>query len=359
MRVVNVAQPTTAGVARCVADLVRGGLAADLDVTVVCPDDGPLGPELRDAGATWEPLAMDRSPGRRDLVAVARLRPLLADADVVHLHSSKAGAVGRLAVRRGRRGPVVAYTPHGWGWLVGGPMAPVYRRVERALAGRADVIIAVSEEDREAGAPVLGRRADRLRVIPKGVDVTRFGPDGPVADRTDDPLVVCVGRLSRQKGQDVAVDALRRLAAGTARLRLVGDGPDRPALEEQARRLGVSARVELVGSTDPSPHLRAADVVIVPSRWDALSLSLLEAMATGRPVVATDAAGSATLDGVGTLVPVDDAPALASAVDDLLDDRDERERLGAAARERVLERHRLDAMVTTTVDLWRSLAARR
>lgn len=355
----NVAQPTTGGVAVCVRSLVLAGVDAGMDVTVVCPDEGPLGPDLAEAGANWVPLTMRRSPGPTDVVAAARLRPLLADADVVHLHSSKAGAIGRLAVHRGRRGPGVAYTPHGWGWLVGGPFAPLYRRVERSLAGRADTIVAVSEADRAAGARALGGRADRLRVIPNGVDTDRFTPKGPAAERKAAPLVVCVGRLSREKGQDLAIDALARLRTPDARLRLVGDGPERHALEAQAQRLGLGQRLEFIGHADPSPHLRAADVVVVPSRWDAQSLCLLESMATGQPVVATAVAGTEALGEGGIVVAPEDVDALATAVDDLLGDPDQRRRRGAAGRSTALSHHRLDQMTERTLDLWRTLATGR
>ncbi|MEL7208310.1 MAG: glycosyltransferase [Actinomycetota bacterium] len=355
----NVAQPTTGGAAVVVRHLVERGLAAGMDLTVVCPDEGPLGPDVAAIGATWIPLAMRRAPGPWDVLAAWRLRPLLAAADVVHLHSSKAGAVGRVAVRRRGSGPGVAYTPHGWGWLVGGPLAPVYRGVERVLAGRADAIVAVSEADRVEGAGVLGRRRDRLQVIPNAVDTDHFTPEGPVADRTDAPLVVCVGRLSFEKGQDVAIDALARMTTPDARLRLVGDGPARADLLDRAGRLGVADRLELAGHTDPSPHLRAADVVTVPSRWDAQSLCLLEAMAAGKSVVATAVTGSDALGDGGTVVPSEDPDALAAALDELLGDRGRRRTMGVAGRRTVLESHRLEQATSATMDLWRSLAPSR
>lgn len=340
----------------CVDALTRAGLEAGLSMTVVCPDDGPLGPALRAAGADWVPLAMRRSPHPGDLGPLIALRRLVTAPSVVHLHSSKAGALGRIAVRR-RGGPTVVYTPHGWGWLVGGALAPAYRLVERGLAGRADAIVAVSEDDRAAGAAVLGTRSDRLQVIPNGVDTTRFTPDGPVAERTVDPLAVCVGRLCRAKGQDLALEAVRRSAVPNLRLRLLGDGPDRPALEERARRLGIADRVEFAGAVDdPSPHLRAADVVVVPSRWDAQSLSLLEAMSTGRPVVATAVSGTAALGDGGAVVPVGDPSALAEALDRLLVDPEAGDHLGAANRRTALEHHRVDQMTATTIELWRTLA---
>ena len=359
LRVLLVSQPVTDGVAVCVRDLAAAGVAAGVDVTVACPAGGDLPGWATGAGASWERVDMGRAPAPGDAAAAARVRRLAADRDVVHLHSSKAGAVGRLALAatpRGRR-PGSAFTPHGWSWLVGGRLAPAYRAAERALAGVTDTVVCVSGDELDGGRAVLGRAAARARVIENGVDVERFSPGGEAAARDGDPLLVCVGRLARQKGQDVAVDALARMADRRARLRLVGTGPEAAAVADRAAAAGVADRVELVGAVpDPAPHLRAADVVLVPSRWDGLSLALLEAMAAGAAVVATRVSGASVLDGVGLLVPPDDPGALAAAADRLLAHPDERARLGAAARARAVERFDVRRSVAATLDLWRELA---
>ena len=167
-----------------------------------------------------------------------------------------------------------------------------------------------------------------------------------------------VGRLTRQKGQDVAVRALAAMQTPGAVLRLVGDGPDRAALLELAASLGLSARIELTGTVDDTaPHLRAADVVIAPSRWEGLSLTLLEAMACGAPIVASRVAGTAALGGVGVLVAPDDPTALAAAADQLLADPDRAKACGAAARARAVERFALEDSVASNLALWREVAS--
>ncbi len=314
-----------------------------------------------DAGATWVDLEMERAPHRSDLSAIRALRSLMSSHDLVHLHSSKAGALGRLAVATlpASRRPACAFTPHGWSWLVGGALSPAYRAFERAASRLADAIVAVSDEDMARGLQVLGQRAaPGLRVIENGVDTIRFGPEGPSAPRSGEPLIVCIGRLSPEKGQDLAIRALAAMRTPNARLRLVGSGRDAELLAGLARRLGIADRVEFMGeSRRTEEELRAADVVLVPSRYDGLSLVLLEAMSTGSAVVATRATGASALEGVGVLVDVGDPGTMAEAVDEMLADPGRREKLGGAARDRVIERYSLAESTDRTMALWHELAA--
>jgi glycosyltransferase involved in cell wall biosynthesis len=177
-----------------------------------------------------------------------------------------------------------------------------------------------------------------------------------LANRSGQPLIVCAGRLTVQKGQDLAVRALARLRTTGARLRLVGEGPDAAKLGELAVELGVADRVEFTGQCDPRPHLRAADVVLVPSRWEGLSFVLLEAMACGKAVVTTAVAGSGVVGDAGVVVPLDSGPeGLAAALDELLADQPARRRHGDGARVRVCEHFSLHRMLTAYLDLWEAL----
>jgi glycosyltransferase involved in cell wall biosynthesis len=358
-RVLIVSQPTTEGVAVCVRELVRGAVADGYEVTVACPSAGLLAGWACEHGARWVPLEMRRSPHASDMAAVARIRELSRDQALVHLHSSKAGALGRLALASlGRRRPPSVFTPHGWSWLVGGRLGPAYQIIERALAPVTSAVQAVSEEERACGHAVLGQRPGRFLVNPNGVDPSRFQPDGPVAARTDDPLVVSVGRLCRQRAPDIAVAALAIMRTASVRLRLVGDGEDRNAIERQVVALGLGDRVELAGyCPDTAPDLRAADVVVIPSRYDGMALVMLEAMACGAAIVATRVSGSSCLGDAGLLVPAEDPRSLAVAVDDLLAAPAERRRLGAAARDRAVQHYSLQHSVDRTLGLWRELGA--
>jgi glycosyltransferase involved in cell wall biosynthesis len=355
--IVHVCQPTDGGAAVCVRQLADAGQQAGFDVTVACPPDGPLAGWVEGSGARWAPLPMVRSPRPRDVRDLARVRRLAAGADVLHLHASKAGALGRVARVGLRRRPRVVFTPHGWSWLVGGSLAPAYRAFERATAPLADVIVAVSDDDREVGLEVLSRAADRVVVIGNGVDTDRFAPDGPMADRGPEPMLVCIGRLTEAKGQALAIEALARMGTPDVRLRLVGDGEDEELLRELAARAGVAERVEFAGAVeDAAPHLRAADVVVVPSKWDAQSLVLLEAMACGAAILATRVPGSSAVDGAGVIAEGRDPAEFAAAADALLADPARRAQLGAAARERAVDRFAVARSNQRWVELWTGLA---
>jgi glycosyltransferase involved in cell wall biosynthesis len=164
-----------------------------------------------------------------------------------------------------------------------------------------------------------------------------------------------VGRLSRQKGQDVLLDAwptVRQRVPG-ARLALVGDGPDIEAL-----RARTSDGVEFTGARDEvSVWFAAADVVALPSRWEGMSLAMLEAMACGRPLVVTDVAGAEVA--VGAVVPPEDPHALADAVVDRLVDQARAEREGREARAVVERDHDLRRICDATALLYEHVLSSR
>ena len=311
MRVLHVAQPVDAGVARCVTDFAADQRAHGLDALVACPPDGPLSSWLRDAEVPCTAWPATRSPGPSVPAETRRLARVVRtwQPDLVHLHSSKAGLAGRLALRG--RVPTV-FQPHAWSFsAVTGPLYAASLAWERLAARWADAIVCVSASERDSGAD-RGIRARRWAVVENGVDLTRYAPSSRADARRGlpvdgaRPLVVCVGRLSRQKGQDVLLDAARSLDADVV---LVGDGPDRSALEAAA-----PPNVRLVGRRDDvATWYAAADVVAVPSRWEGMALAALEALASGRPVVASDVTGMADIGAVD-LVPPGDPEALAAAL---------------------------------------------
>jgi glycosyltransferase involved in cell wall biosynthesis len=311
----------------------------------------PPGWDLHEAaprlGAEWHAWPSVRNPGPSTAREVRRLAAIVSavDPELVHLHSAKAGLAGRLLMR-GRR-PTV-FQPHAWSFeATGGAMGRGALLWERAGARWTDVIVCVSEGERERGEEV-GVRA-RYSVVPNGVDLSRWAPasDADRASAREDlgldpsvPLAVAVGRLAPQKGQDVLLPAWERVLGRvpSARLVLVGDGPDRAALEA----LGVS-QVTFAGDVDDvGPWLAAANVTVIPSRWEAgLSLVAMEAMARSRSVVASDVAGMAAglEGGCGAVVPVEDVAALGDALAPRLLDLDLADREGAAGRRRVEERY--------------------
>ncbi|MFF3319643.1 glycosyltransferase [Streptomyces sp. NPDC003035] len=372
LTVLHAVQPGDGGVARVVTDLVRAQLAAGLRVEVACPPDTPLATAVRAEGAGLSVWRAGRDPDprlvreTRDLARLIRtLRPAL-----VHAHSAKAGLCARLALRG--RIPTV-YQPHAWSFeAVDGTVAALAGLWERRAARWTHRVICVSDAERRTGEEAGVRAA--WSVIHNGVDVARFAtepttgetahPSAPgAADGSggDGPLVVCVGRLCRQKGQDVLLTAWPAVLAEipTARLVLVGDGPDRERL-----RAAAPPSVRFAGAVDDTaPWYRAADLVVLPSRWEGMALAPLEAMASGRPVVVSDVDGARESLPPGhaplCLVPPEDPAALAAAVARLLGEPELRRSLGHQAHEHVLSRFDVRRTGAAVADVYRELAGVR
>ena len=210
----------------------------------------------------------------------------------------------------------------------------------------------------------------RVHVVPNGISTEEFKPGSRDEARAKlglgpGPILLCVGRLARDKGFATAIEALGRIADPDARLVVLGGGPERELLEETARKAGVSSRIDFLGSkprAEVIDHLAAADIFLFPTERDeAAPLVPLEAMATGLPVVASDIGGGAELienGKSGVLVPPAAVDPLAEAIDSLLADDALRRRMGEAARERIVERYTIEAMTRQTVAVY-ELAARR
>ncbi|MFC8873736.1 glycosyltransferase [Streptomyces ardesiacus] len=354
-RVLHLTQPVDGGVARVVTDLTRAQLAAGFRVAVACPGGG-LADRLRALGADVRDWPATRSPGPSVVAEVRRLVRVVEEVrpDLVHAHSAKAGLAGRLAVRG--RIPTV-FQPHAWSFeAVGAAPGLLALGWERWAARWTARTVCVSEAERMRGVRA-GLRGP-WALVPNGIDPARFdaappadapadGPEDPdgvrrrhgVAARA--PLVVCVGRLCRQKGQDVLLDAWESVLARVpgARLVLVGDGPDRARLAARS-----PASVLLAGpAPDAAVWYRAADLVVLPSRWEGMALAPLEAMACGRAVVVSDVDGAR--EGLPPalvphcLVPPGDPAALAGAVAALLLDAPLRASLGRRGRAHVRSAH--------------------
>lgn len=375
MKVLHVSQPVTEGVANWVVSLVGDQVARGFQVEVACPGASPLAERVEALGAVQHDWTATRSPGPSVPGEVARLRRIIGSVkpDLAHLHSSKAGLAGRLAMRGAY--PTV-FQPHGWSFqATTGVLKQATVRWERLASRWADRILCVSEGEADE-ASQIGVRRDRLAVVSNGVDLAQW-PVATAESRTtarerlgidaDAPVVVNVGRISRQKGQDLLLSAWPtvRYAVEGARLYLVGEGPDREAL---AAAIGTDADVVLVGLSHEVPAwLAAADVVVMPSRWEGMSLFVLEAAAAGRCLVVTDVAGMRDVvgsgpDGAGAVVPLEPAATFAtrfgSAIAERLVAPDLREREAANARTRVEERFSITRAFDATAGLYELCLAR-
>ena len=293
-----------------------------------------------------------RVPAPRDLdpLLLARLVRSLR-ADVVHTHLVHADVYGGVAAAL--RGAALVSTKHNDDPFRLGP----FRYVERGLGRLASRIVAITESLRRFTVDQVGLPAGKVTTIHYGLDQLpeAWGENPPRGLPDETRVLLAVSRLTEQKGLDVAVRALASLPADTA-LVVLGEGPERPALETLARDLGVAGRVHLRGrEPDVAAWLERASVLVHPARWEGFGLAVLEAMLAGLPVVASNVSSLPELvidDETGLLVRPDDPAALALGVTKALEERD---RLGDAGRERARTEFSVARMADRTAELYRSL----
>lgn len=336
----------------------------------VSADEG----EMSDPAVAVErvPLVRPISPGE-DVAAYRAVRQMIHDSGVrlVHTHMAKAGLIGRLAARRAPQRPATVHTFHGH--VLEGYFSPPVQKafivLERWLARQTDALIAVSEEVRDSLLDLGIGSPGRFHVIPLGFDLSPFLQ---VADRSEAlrahlrlgpevPLVGVVGRLTAIKDHDTLLRAMARVPS--AHLAVVGDGERRAELEASLPRLGLEGRVHFLGwRSDIADCLADVDVVALTSRNEGTPVSLIEAGASSRPVVATDVGGvrSVVLDGeTGFLTPPGDDTRIAAHLTALLSDADMRRRLGTAGRDHVRKRFDHSRLISDVGRLYDSLLPSR
>lgn len=292
-----------------------------------------------------------------DLLAIGAIGRLLGDArpDVVHLHSSKAHVLGSAAARLARYRVVVATRRVAFPIRMAWPNTSAYGRWTTAL-------VAISAAVRDAMVD-SGVDPAKIRVIESGADVARFEQAVPdpglrksLGIDAETPIVCAAASLTACKGIEHLVEAMAILAGSGLRAHLVvaGDGELRPRLATLAARLGAAA--SFIGFRTDLPGLLAdADAFAMPSLSEGLGIAALEAMAAGKPVVASAVGGltESVVDGVtGFLVPPGDAAAMAEALRKLLVDRPLAVALGVAGRARVRESFSLDNMARRNEKLY-------
>jgi glycosyltransferase involved in cell wall biosynthesis len=337
--VTEVLATSTGGVGTHVRSILAPLQAAGATVQVCGPRATDALFRFSSTGAAFTPVGISAGLApQADARAVADLRRALAGTDVVHAHGLRAGLVAAAARRLAPGRPQLVLTLHNALPERGGVLRAVLGALERTTIRGADLVLAASG-DLADNARRLGARDVRMAPVsaPPLPPVRRSRAEvraelGPADGR---PLVVAVGRLHPQKGYEVLLDAAARWAAGDEPVPLVaiaGDGPlhDRLAGRIAAERLPVT----LLGRRDDvADLLSAADVCVLPSRWEARSLTAQEALRVGTPLVATRTGGLPELLGdAAELVPVGDAGALADAVDRLLADPAHAARLVRAGR---------------------------
>ncbi|MDH4071135.1 MAG: glycosyltransferase, partial [Ignavibacteria bacterium] len=327
---------------------------------------GELANMIESRGLVVHSLSLN---GSNILSKAVRLFRLLRNRrfDVLHTHLIHATLLGRI-VGWLARVPVIISTEHNTSnWQNRNvPALMAYRTTERFSRKT----IAISEAVRRCVMEIGKISSEKIEVLYNGVDLDELDEDGGQADvlRTElgisasDPLIGTVGRMDKRKGYDHLIRAMIPVLRlhPSATLLLVGDGVERNSLTDLSVRLGLGDRIIFAGSqTDIRGYVRLMDVFVLPSLQEGLSISLIEAMALQRAVVASNVDGipevvSHGVDGV--LVEPGNEEALADALCALLNDKPRIRALGAAARQKVERQFNIREAVTRLEGMYRNLA---
>ena len=363
-----VTRPGIGGAAKHVRMLCELISKDSFDVTVAAsPLEDPAFLDILAAtGVRVIPLPMRREPHPSDAGALWRLARLLRRVrpSIVHAHTSKPGLLARLAAAAS--GLPALYTPHGFYFHYDIPAwkRALYRGIERLAGPWTARLVCVTEEEARQAAGARLVPPGRIAVIPNALRPEECVPKRSRAEvraelgiPADAPLLVMVGRLAPPKDPFTLVVAAARIPG--VHVLFAGDGPQRDGLRALARELDCDARVHTPGHrADAIDLTAAADVAVLSSRWEGLPYALLEAMAVGLPVVASDISGCRDAlggTGAGRLVPVGDTAAMRTAIDAFLSNPRAREAAGRAGRALVAEKYGAARWIARMEELYRTL----
>ena len=358
-----------------VRDLAMGTDASRYQVHVAMPEDGGhvAASDLVRAGVAVHAVPMAAG---LSLSALAQIRTLVAGAALVHVHGARAALYGRLAaLSLGRSRPRLVYTIHGFAaphyrW----PKRSVLVALERALSGVTDTYVAVCRAERESFLGADIRVSARMCVVLNGIDVGRVAEEAQHHEAvraslglsSADRILITVCRLYKPRDFRTLLSALRRVVdtCPRAHLLIVGDGPYRSDIGTLLSALGLTDHVHLLGLRRDVPALLGAAQAFVLStaQWEGLPLTVLEAMAAGLPVVASDVGGvcEAIDDGqTGYVVPPPSPEALAERLVGLLGDEPRAKEMGQRGQARACAHFTVKRMVAETMDVYERTLARR
>ena len=313
-------------------------------------------------------LPFERSPFKKgNLEAYRQLKALLdrEHYDIIHCHTPMGGVIARLAAGSARnRGTKVLYTAHGFHFYDGAPLLNwlLYYPVERLLSRRTDLLITMNSEDHRRAKTFHAKRTELVNGV--GIDLSRFSEAAPeqkaqvrmeLGLKEGDIFAFTVGNVIPRKNQAVLIRAARELADPRFHLFIAGDGPLEGELKALARELGVEDRVHLLGFRRDVYRLSsAADIFLFSSRQEGLSVSVMEAMACGLPIVASSIRGNTDLIDPGQggfLVEPNDAAGFADAIRRILTEPGIREQMKAHNLEKI-RRYSIEAVTEQMARLY-------
>jgi glycosyltransferase involved in cell wall biosynthesis len=372
-RVLQVIESTLGGTRRYLEDIFGAlgpGPQHGLVYSLHRADAGFLDLLERIRAAGWTLFEVDmhrRIDPRHDAACVLAMRKIFRTfrPDVVHAHSSKAGAVARLATIGMRRRPGIVYSPHS----ISVNLGRIFGLIERLLALRLDVLSAVTPSEREELCALNLVPPGRIHVVVPTIRPDIFAPADRAAARRslglpDGPLVIAIGRHTEQKDPLAFVEffAALRQRVGDVRGVWVGDGELRPALERRIAELGLSDVLSITGWLDDvRDYVAACDVLASTSAYESFGYVTAEALAMSRPVVASAITG--TVDIVTTDVPEQlyryrDVTAAAELAERLLRNRERASEIATTGREYVLSTFSMAAMRTGLANAYAAATAR-
>lgn len=328
---------------------------------------GRLFNQLRSEGV---PTFMIGKQAGADFRTLWRLTRLLRreKVDIIHTHNASAHGWGLLAAVCLDR-PILVATEHSIHFPGRGGKA--YSLIRRLFRSRFAAVISCCEKVRQTQLAPWGLPSSKHIVIHNGIDISRYDSHLGLPRMTPQlfldsgrPVIGTVGSLTHHKGQSILIDAVAKLreCGSTPQVLIFGEGPLRDALSDRILRNGLKGQVRLMGiSNDVSEVLPCLDIFVLPSLREGFPITILEAMAAGLPVVASDVGGcrEAVLDGVtGLLAPPGDADRLAVQLKRLIDDRSERTAMSEAGRRRVITNFQVTRMVNETEKLYDRLLGR-
>ncbi len=355
LKILHVFRAPLGGLFRHVVDLVSGQVARGHQVGIVADatTGGTRAEETLGKLAGGLALGVTRVPMRRhiglsDILVTHHVNQRIVKTapDVVHGHGAKGAAYARLAAPR--HPAIRAYTPHGGSLLYrpGTLGSRFYVTLEWIMRGRTDLFLFESAYGLELYKQKVGAPNGVVRVVHNGIGPADFEKIPPAPEATD---IVFIGELRSVKGVDILLDAIGALHAKGLRLgaAIVGDGPDRLALQQHAKRLSLDSYVRFYGPMPARQAFALGRLMVVPSRAESLPYIVLEAAGAGIPLITTNVGGVPEIFGPMTdrLIPSENVPALAQAIEVAVNDIPAMQNAATKLRDRVASAFSVDGMV--------------
>lgn len=316
-------------------------------------------------------MPFERSPLRKgNLDACKQLKKLLDEEhyDLIHCHTPMGGVVARLAAGSARnRGTKVIYTAHGFHFFNGAPLVNwlVYYPIERLLAHKTDLLLTMNQEDYNRAKTFKAKRVEMVNGV--GMDLSRFSvaePEEKQAVRKTlglnegDTFAISVAQLIKRKNHTVLIDAVHKLQDPNFHLFILGDGIQEQELREKIHAMGMAHQIYLLGFRNDVYRLcRAADLFLFASLQEGLPVAIMEAMACGLPIIASNIRGNVDLidpEMGGWLVDPEDAAGFAEAIKDALNQKEHWQQMKAHNLDKV-QQYGIPAVVEQMAEIYKSV----